>query len=284
MEHLSYLKRVNNANAIITAVLGLAAVIGLGVMTYQTYQFGDPVTGLILVATTVFSLVMVAVSIVLYVITGKKVEQGRWRIMQTVLAVLNLGSNPPLGTAYGIYALYVCWFNDAAKSCFEAGHGAIGEVEPSPKATRFYKIVMGIMIVSGVLFTLLTIGVFIAVVYLFSWGALEPEVTVTDQQIKIESMYGEVIQRSEISEIELRDELPTITLRTNGYALGGTLKGWFQTREMGKVKLFVHADSPPFLYLHTTDHWVILGYDDPARTRALYEQIRGPATPPAPGG
>ena len=171
MEHLQYLRRVNNANAWITAILSVAAFIGLGVMTYQVFQAGDRTSGGLLIATSAVTVLMVVASIVLYVITGKKVEQGRWRIMQTVLAILNLGSNPPLGTAYGIYAMYVCWFNEKSKACFESGQGASSEVEPDPKAKRFYKIVMWIMVVSGVLFTLLTAGVFVGVGVWITAGA-----------------------------------------------------------------------------------------------------------------
>ena len=54
---------------------------------------------------------------VLHLVTGGKVGQGRWRIVQTVLAVINL-SNAPLGTAYGVYALWVCWMNEESKRYF----------------------------------------------------------------------------------------------------------------------------------------------------------------------
>ena len=118
---------------------------------------------------------------------------------------------------------------------------------------------------------------------MFSWGGQEPEVIVSDQQIEIQGMYGETIERAQLTEVALHEELPTITLRTNGYALAGTLKGWFTTREHGRVKLFVHVERPPYIYMHTPDHWVILSYSDPARTRALYEQIHGNAAPLAPG-
>ena len=43
---------------------------------------------------------------------GYAIEKGRGRILQTVFAVLAL-FNFPLGTAYGVFALWVCWSAEA---------------------------------------------------------------------------------------------------------------------------------------------------------------------------
>lgn len=283
MDNLKKLRRVNNFYALINAVLGIVSVIGIGIVMYSIEESGDLPAVWLMGGVTLLTVVLVVLSVVLYIATGKRVEHGRWRIMQTVLAVLNVTSNPPLGTAYGAYAIWVCWMNPASKACFDAGRGPTGSGAADPNGARFYKVVMWIMGIFGVLFTILAIGVFIAVGYLVTWGGQEPEVVVTADQIEIRGMYGEVIERTALSEVELRDDLPTITLRTDGYALGGTLKGWFATQELGRVKLFVHTNAPPYIYLHTTDHWVIFGFDDPARTRELFGQISGaPSVPEIP--
>ena len=280
MDHLKNLKRVNNVYALISAVLGVVGLAGTGFMAWEMDAHGEASAIPLMGGVVVLLLVLSVVSVVLLVATGKRVEQGRWRIMQTVLAVCSLSNNPPLGTAYGVYALWVCWFNPASKACFDAGQPPSAEAAQDTRGGRFYKVVKAIMVVFGVLFTLLEVGVFIAVGYMFTWGGQEPEVVVSTDQIEIRGMYGEEISRATLSEVDLRDELPTITLRTNGYALGGTLKGWFATQELGRVKLFVHTDAPPYIFMHTPDHWVILGFDDPARTRELFEQLRG-TSPPA---
>ena len=53
----------------------------------------------------------------LHFFTGRLVEQSRGRLLQTVIAVVHLG-NVPVGLAYGLYALWVCWFNEEAKHTF----------------------------------------------------------------------------------------------------------------------------------------------------------------------
>ncbi len=273
MDHLQGLKKVNNAYAWFNGLIGLICAIGMAGMT--VFCWGeDPLVGWIMLGTTVFTVVVVGGVTWLYVATGNRVAEGRWRIVQTVLAVLNVTSNPPVGTAYGIYALWVCWSEPAAKARFDAGGAPLAN-PPGSAGDRGYKIVMKLIVIFSVLFALLTVATFVGVGWLMSWGGQETECLVTDPQIEITGMYGEEIQRSDIAELDLRDELPTITSRTNGYAMGDTLKGWFATEELGKAKLFVHADSPPFIYMETPEYWVIYGSDDPDQTRALYDELGG---------
>ena len=275
MDHLQGLKKVNNAYAWFNGVIGLICAIGMAVMTV-VFWGEDAMLGLIMAGTTVFTVVLIGGIVVLLVMTGNRVEQGRWRLAQTILAVLNVTNNPPVGTAYGLYALWVCWSEPAAKAAFESPGGPPLANPPTSAGDRSYKIVMKLIIGFGVAFALLTVVTFVGMGWLMAWGGQATEVTVTDTQIEIVGMYGETIQRVDIAQIDLRDELPTVTARTNGYAMGDDWKGWFATRELGKVKLFVHVDSPPFLYMETPEYWVIYGSDDPDETRALYDDIAGP--------
>lgn len=61
---------------------------------------------------------------------GYAVEKGRGRTLQTVFAVLAL-FNVPLGTAFGIFALWVCW--SAERDVFEQG-GLPQPDDDSPRA------------------------------------------------------------------------------------------------------------------------------------------------------
>ena len=272
MDHLSNLKRINNVYATINAILGVVALIGLVYLMIVTVQGGAPLG--LMVGVSLLTLVMVVLSVVLYVITGKKVEQGSWRIVQTILAVLNITNNPPLGTIYAVYAFWVCWVHPESKACFEAGQPSQSGADGPP--SRFFKATKVVMVLSGVFFVLLTVVALGGSGYMLSWGSQEPSVEVTAERIEIESMYfyNESIQRNQLTAIELREQLPTITLRTNGYALGGTLRGWFATQDMGTVLLYAHADTPPYIYMHTPDHWVILGFDDPILHKTVRIMIK----------
>jgi len=53
-----------------------------------------------------------------------------------------------------------------------------------------------------------------------------------------------------IENVSLKEELPTIQIRTNGSALGSKLKGHFKTKELGSVKLFVNTENPPSFTLN----------------------------------
>lgn len=60
---------------------------------------------------------------------GYSIEQGRGRILQTIYAVLSI-FNFPLGTAYGAFALWVCWSAEA--ELFDRG----GAEEPRRQPRR----------------------------------------------------------------------------------------------------------------------------------------------------
>lgn len=73
------------------------------------------------------ALVMLAVAAP-HVYLALVVEQGKGRILQTVLAVLGL-LNFPIGTAVGAFALYACWSGESAR-IFEEGPDPIA-AEPA---------------------------------------------------------------------------------------------------------------------------------------------------------
>lgn len=118
MEHLRYLRIFN---FVMGALFVLGGLIGAGAMTIPValaprFDEDGPPVALAFVGGLVLLLVLVGVG-VLYFVTGNKVAHGRWRIVQTILAVLALASFP-VGTAYGGYALWVCWMNEETKGLF----------------------------------------------------------------------------------------------------------------------------------------------------------------------
>jgi hypothetical protein len=90
-------------------------------------------------------------------------------------------------------------------------------------------------------------GILLLVTIIFSMGNRENQLTFDSQKIEINGMYGEVLTPDEIKSIELVKELPEITLKTNGYAVGSVQKGYFKTKSGDNVKLIINADHPPFI-------------------------------------
>ncbi|HXY39547.1 MAG TPA: hypothetical protein VEQ10_07755, partial [Vicinamibacteria bacterium] len=98
--------------------------------------------------------------------------------------------------------------------------------------------------------------------------------TVTPQAIAIDTLfYGDTWPMAEVTGVSLERCLPRILARTNGFAGGGLLRGWFDVQGMGRTKLFVDAGSSPYLLLRTRRGAVIVNFSDPQRTQALYDEI-----------
>lgn len=85
--------------------------------------------------------------------------------------------------------------------------------------------------------------------------------------------YGIDIPRASITSVELVTELPRIQSRTNGFASGGLLRGNFRLDEWGAGKLFINRSSPPYIVVRTAETFVVVNFEDPARTRELYGRL-----------
>jgi len=96
-------------------------------------------------------------------------------------------------------------------------------------------------------------GTLVFVVALLLWGSKENKLLIDSDTIKIEGTYGETLQPSEISSIELINELPEITLRTNGFSHGDVNKGFFKTASGEVVKLMLNSDKKPIILFTKTD-------------------------------
>jgi hypothetical protein len=79
----------------------------------------------------------------------------------------------------------------------------------------------------------------------------------------------------EIVQIDTVSHLPAISARTNGYALGKTLKGNFRLKDKTNVKLFVNAGNPPYIFIKSShEKPVYLNFKDKNRTLKLYEELK----------
>lgn len=87
------------------------------------------------------------------------------------------------------------------------------------------------------------------VIVLFTAGFRENKLIITAQEIRIEGMYGEKLVISEIETICLTDSLPSISIRTNGFSLGKSRKGYFKTEAGEKIKLILNTARKPYLLI-----------------------------------
>src|SRR5690606_30813486 len=100
----------------------------------------------------------------------------------------------------------------------------------------------------------------------------EPVVILTEESLQVDAYYEEEVRRSGVVRVALEDRLPNAT-RRQGFAAFGRLRGYFDVAGRGRARVFVTENRPPYIVIDTTSQPVILNYSDPARTRALYEQL-----------
>ncbi len=110
---------------------------------------------------------------------------------------------------------------------------------------------------------------------LLALQARPPVVTVSSDSVTVQSLfYGQTYSAAEIRQIRLVPRLPRIRARTNGYAAGGTLRGWFDLDELGRGKLFVEIRHSPFILIRLRDGFVAVNFADPTQTERLFAELR----------
>ena len=104
-------------------------------------------------------------------------------------------------------------------------------------------------------------------------GGRDTGVEFSGSSFTIKGMYGMTIENSKIITIDTMGILPRIKARTNGFAMGNTLKGNFRLQDQTKVKLFVEKGSPPYILIKTSEDVIYLNFKDPAKTKEVFRQI-----------
>jgi hypothetical protein len=95
----------------------------------------------------------------------------------------------------------------------------------------------------------------------------------TPQQIHVSGMYGITQPMENIQEVKLLDNIPPVQYKSNGFGLGNVRKGKFHLKDWGEGRLFLHSDTPPFIYLKTTDSYMLINYKDSGQTNEVYQQL-----------
>ena len=96
-------------------------------------------------------------------------------------------------------------------------------------------------------------GTLIFVIGILGYGFKENKLTLDAQSIEFRGSYGEVLNQNEIASIELVNQIPHITSKTNGFALGSINKGYFKTENGEIVKLILNSDHKPYILFIKSD-------------------------------
>ena len=124
--------------------------------------------------------------------------------------------------------------------------------------------------VISVFFTAIIIGISIL---MFS-GNKASDIIIGNNYIEIKGMYGTDILIDDIKEVSLEESIPKIIAKTNGSNLGSKLKGNFKLEELGKVKLFIDKDKPPFIFMKLDQSYIIINFESRQATEDIYKKIK----------
>lgn len=128
-----------------------------------------------------------------------------------------------------------------------------------------------VILIVVITFLVMVLGSTAALMYS---GSRPVQVEITSEHVGIKGAYGITIPVSRIRDISLKDSMPEVLAKTNGFNAGGVLKGNFRVEDLGDVKLFVQSEEGRYVYIVTADgNTVIINYRDEQLTRELYEKL-----------
>lgn len=121
----------------------------------------------------------------------------------------------------------------------------------------------------------ITLIVFTGIGSMMYFQSRPPTVIVSSQSVSVKSLiYSQEFQWREVTDLSLQQSLPRILLRTNGYALGSTLRGHFNVEGLGNGQLFIEASTSPFIVIRKNTEFVVINFQNPAETQALYATMK----------
>lgn len=97
------------------------------------------------------------------------------------------------------------------------------------------------------------IGTLLFVVALLGYGVKENKIIFDSESISFKGSYGETLTEAEIRSIELVNQFPKISIKTNGFSLGTIKKGYFKTKHGEIVKLILNSDNKPAILFTKVD-------------------------------
>lgn len=116
--------------------------------------------------------------------------------------------------------------------------------------------------------------VFIAIVAMFFYSLQDNQIEINDNIVKIKGDYGMDLKTNEIKSIELVNELPEISIKTNGFALQTIKKGNFKTKNGENVKLFINSVEQPIIYITTNTNQKIYYSSKDKSNQKIFDQLK----------
>jgi len=151
-----------------------------------------------------------------------------------VLLLENLGENA-LGIFLGVYPILAyIWFLIKSQR-FQS---------PASKGHNKWALALMFLTLHGVLI-------------LFVYGFRENKIEIQDEKLVISGMYGVELPLDKVEKIELREELPIIDRRMNGFNSGAVKRGIFREENGAKLRLLIGGKQEQLIYIQTQSGYPI---------------------------
>ncbi|WP_339149449.1 MULTISPECIES: DUF3784 domain-containing protein [unclassified Sutcliffiella] len=123
----------------------------------------------------------------------------------------------------------------------------------------------------SILIAVITVGTLAVVFFL---GIQEPKMTFNEDTFVISGVYGGEWKYSELTHIEIVDEMPEVTLRTNGYGTPSISKGHFRVKDVGKSLLFIYKGNSPYIFIETERDKIFINSKSAGQTKDWYDLLK----------
>lgn len=117
------------------------------------------------------------------------------------------------------------------------------------------------------LIILMTIG-------LFYYGTIPVKIIFEGDLIHITGMYGIEFPKSDIKNVSMTENIPSIIKRSNGFSFGSINKGNYTLEKFGKCRLFLQSVNGPYLMITKTNNEIILiNFKNKIETEQYYHKL-----------
>lgn len=176
-----------------------------------------------------------------------------------------------LGTSILVLGFAILYgINETAFGLFISIYPILAYLYLVSVSSKFYKSKSNSYTKLGVVILVISL---VFVIGVMSFGLKESKIQIVDSTLVIEGMYGEKLPFETIASAQLINELPEISYKSNGFALGETRKGYFKLANGEQVKLFTSDEEGQLVELVTQTNEKIIVQLPYTSARELVQEI-----------
>ncbi|WP_216827547.1 hypothetical protein [Alkalihalobacterium elongatum] len=129
------------------------------------------------------------------------------------------------------------------------------------------KRILRLISIAMAIFAFIVIGVVVFLTY--SANELEIEAN----NIIVTGHMGTELAIADIETVELHQVIPKINRKVGGSSVFNRKKGQFLLEDLGRGRLYVHLNKPPFIYIKTSENYIFINSKDSTTTQEWYKVL-----------